>query len=137
MFYVYHIKISPTEGPRSERARVAIPVARRQSPMPVNISLSSKEKYTTMQDRRASINFHRPGDALSAGWAGGGKEFQSIVVASPLMMVVLLGSSAQIASETTSESNPCRHISMHDDLASSHTCLSDSAKCSLALSIVI
>jgi hypothetical protein len=44
---------------------------------------------------------------VPAGWAGGGKEFLSIVVATPLMIVVLLGSSAQIASETTSESNPC------------------------------
>ena len=69
----------------------------------------------------------------SAGLAGGRKESLSIVVATPLMIVVLLGSSAQIASETTSESSPCGNISTHYDPASSYTCLSNSAKCCLGL----
>ena len=56
------------------------------------------------------------------------------MVATPLMIVVLLGSSVQIASETTSESDPCGNISTHDDPASSSTCLSNSAKCCLGLS---
>jgi hypothetical protein len=51
-----------------------------------------------------------------------------------LLIVVLLGSSAQIVSETTSESNPCGNMSTHDDPASSYTCRSNSAKCCRGLS---
>ena len=71
---------------------------------------------------------------VSAGWTRGGMEFLSIVVGTPLMIVVLLGSSAQKASETTTESNQCGNRSPHDDPASSYSCLSNSLKCCRGLS---
>ena len=90
--------------------------------------------YKSKLLRRASKDFQRPDVALSAGWFGGGKVFLSMVVATPLVIVVLSGSSCQMVSETTSESNPCGNMSTHDDPASSYTCRSNSAKCCLGLS---
>jgi hypothetical protein len=83
VFY-HNIKISPTEGPRSERASHSSRLTT------IDNARQHFAEFEVYDDAgsRASLYFHWPGDALSAGWAGGGKEILSIVVASPLMMVV-------------------------------------------------